>query len=1182
MKYLGKYFENNFTKTVNGKTIGDGIKFEGFIKEILNCEYKGCINWRKYEIGKIINRKDFKLGRKHFRVTNPSFKLTDIWLNTMTTHDGGKDFVLVSKNFTLWAECKNYTKRLSLADIANTLIFAHINDIKEVLIFSCSKLNKNAQQTISQYFKFDNKVVRIIDDEILENLIILHYDKLKLSFPDLPELDLNQIKIANIYNTHIYELQLYRDNVSQQVDFIPKRISQVSKSSIIGIDVLIKNNSFKKENFVVKINFGVDDYNFINIFDNTRAIVDSYEVFLNAYEQKIFSSYYRILSSEKEIKLPTIKIEIPNSQNEPYEISSGKLSLLESERINLVGQEHFNLKYKVESKFSKGLKGILIYGRSGTGKSRMQEEILPYFAINKVRIIHLNIKEWDLENTNETIVFKKLLFKLFNIPYNTNSLLLKHFCKKFGQKSKVIAEILDNPYMLNDSKKFECFFKQLNNNAAHTKICLAIDNVQFLNTKIVQFLYKLAERNTHRDGKLKFVWTINVDYLIEGGSENEHALMQLFQMNKKYLLEELHNFNDDDLALFIREVLKCNLIDDIKDIKNVLGSYSNNPYILKALIEWLCSNNMIDYQNNKYEISPSFSKEYLIADDLSTDKTESSDLTSPLKKIWEFYVAVHPDKKENLILIIAAVHFLGKLLKRHFSLFKLSLNDAEDLCSLHFLKREIYDNNEAYVFDHDIVELCFTSSIAKHGSLTELFLKHISADRVNFEAYSLFCNRYYLIYSILNDIEPSSLTEANLRNLIELTDLNDLPCNIEKEYLALYSRFLLNQLDKEDKIKILAIFRSIAGTIRERMGSKFLIEVYDKVYEVCKKNYNSLVVSDTFGWFIIEYCNLLSDYGRMSEAELIMERILSDTFYSDVNGHFLLLKAYFLNRYGGYLMKQRTYDTDNEKITAIFNDSILLSDTLKEINTAWAAEIKFLNYFDLGYLHYYDKCHQNFALNMFERANIIFEESNLYFKTMNYYHNSLIISIIKKNLDAAIELAQEAISYCYIGKFHYYDGFFMEHYLILQSIAYLMRNEANDITLCENNLKKVRKFDNLISINFMSLVYQIEGVCAHYRDKNEVAMDKFLNAYALLIEDTTKSMLNERIEQLKFNILKLNEIVYGRRLEKIIFKRKSQGIFDNLINELNNSATRMAQGKSIGNPRGIFTDKNNNFNLPFI
>ncbi len=1182
MKYLKEFFETNFKKIINNKYVHDGLKFENLIQEILNCEYDGHKKWHMIDI-KELYKKNCRLSKKSYRPLKNSFKLMDVWIKTLITHDGGKDFVFVSDNFTLWAECKNYEKKLSLKDISNTLIYAHINNIKEVLIFSYSKLNDNARQSITKFFKYDNKVVRIIDDELLENLILAHYDSLKPKYENLPNFNLNQIIIDSFYNANIYELKLDRDNVSQKMDLIPKAVNQVSPNSIIGIDILIKNNNFVNQVFSIEIDFGKNNFHYIKLLDNAFHEVEKYQYLLSAHEQKNFSFYYKISTSkdEKRIMLPEIRIKDLEIEQKPYVIQPVELKITNNKSTNYVGKNRIAIRNELKEKFNNKLKGLLIYGRSGAGKSRILQELLINFAINETRIVYLNIKDWEIENSNEVHIFKKLLFKLLNVPYDYYVKTQHYIYENFNSKYKNFLEILNNPYVLiDDNIKFKYFFDQINNNT-HGKICLAIDNLQFLSPNILKFLLRLAKVNAIYGNKLILIWTLNTDYLVENGSLNQHSLMQIFQLHENYQIFELGELADDDIDDFISEVLRCNLTDDTQEIKKALGPYCKNPYILKIFIEWLKWNELVTHDNNGYHVKIKAFKDFV-----ASVNEQSSSNCLPLKKIWDYYVLMSPNKKEDCLIIMGAVHFLGKLQKKDFDKFGLSLAIAEELCKLHFLKCAFLDN-ESYVFEHDMVELCFITAVTGNDDLTGLFLKHIiNKQKINFDKYSPFCQYYFLIYEYLLNLHSCQLTDKKMDAIIKLTNFSDLPCNIEKEYLILHSKFLLSQLQyQSDKIKILNSIRNIAGTIREKVGSEYLIDIYRNAYGLCEKCFDKLILFESYGWFIIDFCNLLSDQGEIEDAKVIMNKMIKAPFYSDNNiqGEFVFLKSCFLNRYGGYLMKQSNNTASDIQAEKIFNNSLAYVDKLQKIKKDWAAEIKFLNYTDLGYLKYYDKKNSKSALKMFQNAFFTFKDNRLNLKTMNSYHKRIMIAMISGNIDEAIKVAHNGISYCYKGKYHYFDGFFMEHYLILQADAYLMRYNAQDIQLCENNLKKVEELDRLMSIKFVSLALQIEGVCAYYNNKPDVALTKFIECYELLIKETNKPKMDKRINQIKYNILKLNELTLNREVEKVIRERNQQhAIYQELILDLQQQANKMELGQNIGKPNGIFTDKFKNFNLPFI
>lgn len=1143
MKYLKNFFENNFEIIKeDGNVIRNGIKFENLVEQILKCEFPNC-------------------------TVKP----------TQFTHDGGKDFVIISENIEIWAECKNYKKSLNLKNIANTLVFAHLNCISEVLVFSYSKLTKNTLDSISNFFKHDNKIVRIYDDESLENLILFHFADLSQKIADLPKIESSKIKGIDYISAQIYTLKIDKDNVYKQSNIIPRALKEISENDIIGLDILIKNGTGDTNIYTININFG-DDIYFINLFDKTREENEKYVYSLLPYEQKVFSFYYKIcglLENKNCINLPQVSV-ICSTKKINKNISFEQAKVIHTEKINFVGANHIKLKEKITSLFSNNnFKGVLLHGRSGTGKTRIVQEVLPALAIKNIRIIYLDIKEWNtFDNIN---IYRKIILKFFELPDKTDIDKLNIINGSLNDESAKIKEFIDNPLLLEDRRNIELLYKIIFKLNTESNICLAIDNLQYLDANILRFLYQLAILNITEFKKFIFIWILNDDYLIDDGSESERNIKQLFDTNEKYKKFEVLQFKDEDLTLFIREVLRCNKYDDISEIMGLLKHYSYNPYVLKSFLELLNQNELLTYRENKYYISPNNINENLF-DIYKTSKNDNvrNNLLKPIKDIWQFFYHIYPELRQESQICISAIHFLGKLKKSDLKAFNISIRVIEALVKLHFLK---FDSiSHSYMFDHDIVELSFTYSIHSAEKLSTVFLNQLNGKTYRIiKDYSPFCEKYRQLYYYINE---KSIRILSLDKIHELSVFSGLPSNIEKEYLNIHSRFLLSQLKLyPNKIEILSIFRSVASTYRERLGSEFLINLYNSVYKLYHEDYDKLVTSDIFGWFTIEYCNLLSDYGDLENAVNVMKEIIENEFYNKKNlsDIFIFLKAYYLNRLGGYLMKQSDSPIDNPVISEMYDESLRLSESLKDERETWAAEIQFINYTDKGYLNYYDKRHSGCALGMFKKASDVYNDKNLWQKTMNDFHKRIMIAMINKNYDEAVKIAEDGIAYCYTGTYHYYDGFFLEHYLLLQSSTFLMRKLPGDIHSCLDNIKRIKKTDAVIRLNLISMVYQLEGICAFYKGNEYEAMNKFLNAYLIAKEDKNKINGKHRLAQLKFNILKLNDIVPDRQLEPIIFKKKKE-LYDICIaiNEINKN------DYNIGVPDGIFTDYENKFNLPFI
>lgn len=96
------------------------------------------------------------------------------WRRTGVSHDGKRDFVYPADENLLdkkWAECKNYSEKLSINTIAPTLVMGAIKNIECIYFFSYSPLNDNAIEGIVSYSKKSKKIVQVFDGILLENLI---------------------------------------------------------------------------------------------------------------------------------------------------------------------------------------------------------------------------------------------------------------------------------------------------------------------------------------------------------------------------------------------------------------------------------------------------------------------------------------------------------------------------------------------------------------------------------------------------------------------------------------------------------------------------------------------------------------------------------------------------------------------------------------------------------------------------------------------------------------------------------------------------------------------------------------------------------------------------------------------------------------------------------------------------
>ena len=111
------------------------------------------------------------------------------WIPTKYSWDGKKDFYQQRGDERRWAECKAYKEPISINVVSPTLIMALLDNARVVLLFSYSRLNRNARMYLSQFGALTGRTVRVFDDEILEDLILTHGELTKY-FPNFSRVDL--------------------------------------------------------------------------------------------------------------------------------------------------------------------------------------------------------------------------------------------------------------------------------------------------------------------------------------------------------------------------------------------------------------------------------------------------------------------------------------------------------------------------------------------------------------------------------------------------------------------------------------------------------------------------------------------------------------------------------------------------------------------------------------------------------------------------------------------------------------------------------------------------------------------------------------------------------------------------------------------------------------------------------
>lgn len=311
MNYLTSEYWNYFIKKIKTKDgeeklIRDGYKFEELIEELLNLLYQD-VHWEK----------------------------------TKRTHDGNKDFLGEKDDGSyIWAECKNYSERISLKVIAPTFVMAEIKDIQEILVFSYSAINKNTKKKLLYYANKREKRIYYYDDVNLEKLLFRFRTKI---FPQFFKNFHGNPKLMPFIEPYVFSCSMPGIYYNNKVDFKSYTFN-IKLNELVFVGIGIINNNYS-EKLQIKLSF--NDYNdleYMEVVDvainNSCRYTWNRQIILDPGEAQFYKLYFRPVRFSKELLLPSIKIAFLNSEIPSKIIRFKKITCNDLFNVPLIGSVH--------------------------------------------------------------------------------------------------------------------------------------------------------------------------------------------------------------------------------------------------------------------------------------------------------------------------------------------------------------------------------------------------------------------------------------------------------------------------------------------------------------------------------------------------------------------------------------------------------------------------------------------------------------------------------------------------------------------------------------------------------------------------------------------------------------------------------------------------------------------------
>ena len=537
----------------------DGKLFEKFIKELLAIEY-------------------------------PNYN----FMHTKQTRDGAKDItssskLLFGKEISLWMECKNYNDKLSFNDISSTLLMAYLEDAKQLIFFSYSKVNREFYKYIARYTDRTKIDVKIFDDVALEQLILKNayrFENFNYYFPSF-EISNNQYLFSNNELNYDYVLKTQNDIKANMPLFL-------DLNEEIELDLYIKNSSSKS----IQVKTKLEAENFSNYFEIISSIKNEFEYVLQPFSANVFKYKIVIKKFRKGLKLPNIILNIDNKEIK-LEIKR-KYDCRWLAETKLIGKNHRNqlnlIKKHLSTNFNTSI--ITLCGKSGTGKSRILKEI--GFFVSRLEKKTFNF-DTDLKNNNAKKFLKTLISELDMIPdfdesYKPTKI---NFLTNIDKDKAISYQIMyDKNYKIeNHIMEISDYLVRLIKN---NDVAIIIDNAQNLDEATLTLIENIVIQLKHQKSSSAIILSFNSNKIYLATKEFQICKkMQLLasELPKQFVFEEIFEFSKEEAKEYIKECLTCNANERLQyehTIDQIVTRIGCNPFFLRNYLIYLYQNQIIE------------------------------------------------------------------------------------------------------------------------------------------------------------------------------------------------------------------------------------------------------------------------------------------------------------------------------------------------------------------------------------------------------------------------------------------------------------------------------------------------------------------------------------------------------------------------------------------------------------
>lgn len=559
------------------------------------------LNWEKYDW-----RQFEKICFEYIKtVYSAKFYKTQL---TRAKKDAGRDIIIKGKyeNYEAWGECKNHKRNIDLSTIGKNIVLALSHQINKAIFFSVTHITLNTKVeilTVAQEHGFE---VLFLDGHILDQTILSCRQVARRYFRKEYETFVEKNESSIWIDTLLSEYPFAEDAKNNS-----KTQYYLQNGFRIYLHIFIKN---MRNNHIANLHISLKNINGSDLifYENEYDLNSS----LPPFSDLMYTFHGIVFSPKENITLPDVELycTLDNGMQICKIVKVGEVDasdVWKAPYVNTNSTTFFASVTKMLHEIvpEKYVRVLYIYGNSGTGKSRLMNEIENKAYENSYKVIHIDFRE--KANLIALQDFLKALLSLPSTKYKIN-LSLSEFIETFKSKADeyslhllyefLYVERCNIPY----SELTNAIINALVNITEDTPTLISLDNIQELCKDYQMMFWNVLEYCR----KISIPVCFSLSHNIERNAHVKHVLAEYLTTigdeKENYILPYGCNvLSLPDATILMQQLLHLTSESE-KCIEEVLSQNGTLPIDILLLAKGLSQADTLFYKigNFQYIVNP--------------------------------------------------------------------------------------------------------------------------------------------------------------------------------------------------------------------------------------------------------------------------------------------------------------------------------------------------------------------------------------------------------------------------------------------------------------------------------------------------------------------------------------------------------------------------------------------------